>query len=155
MEAQMSKYLMLNPLKIGFEDLFNNMAKFEKNIVTNYPPFNIKKTEDDKYVIEITVAGFDKTELEIELIDNNLIIKGEIKSKSEEETKYSYLYKGLASRSFTRTFSLSDSIEIKNASIINGVLKIFLDKFTPEVKKAKKIKIDEDETKDNREFLVE
>ena len=129
---------------VGFDDQFNKLAKihddFAKNI-PNYPPYNIRKVEDNRYVIEIAVAGFTKSEIEIEFADDKLIVKG---NAGDDNSLDSYLYHGIATRNFTRTFALNDQIEIKGAALVNGMLKIALERIIPEHKKPKKIEVSEE-----------
>ena len=117
-----------------------------------YPPYNIKKVDEDRYVIEMAVAGFGKSEIDIELQEGLLRITG--KCESPESTEY--LYKGIAERGFKREFSLADNVEVKSSSLANGMLKIFLEAFIPEEKKPKKIDIqDEEYPSQAAEFLAE
>ena len=138
----------LDKFFVGFDDQFNRMAKlhddFTKNI-PNYPPYNIKKTGDNTYVIELAVAGFAKQDIEIEFADDKLIIKGNTKDEESSD----FLFKGIAARNFTRTFVLDDQIEIKDAAIFNGMLKIALERIIPDHKKPKKI-----EVKDSDDVVV-
>lgn len=125
---------------IGFDDYYNYMTKLHDDIaknVPNYPPFNIKKVEDNKYVIEIAVAGFNKSQIDIELAEDKLIVKGNA-SESDDDT-FGWIYRGIANRNFTRTFALTDNIEIEGADLVNGMLKIFLERIIPEHKKPRKI----------------
>lgn len=126
---------------VGFEDQFNRIAKMHDDLtknIPNYPPYNIKKTGDNTYVIELAVAGFGKQDIEIELADGKMIVKGNISSQEQEEN---FLFKGIANRAFTRTFALDDHIEVRNAEMFNGMLKVFLEKIIPEHKKPKKIEV--------------
>lgn len=142
--------------KIDHNHLFGDLAKFDKYFVgydgmlkrmydaqdlmsktiTNYPPYNIAKVDDNKYVIEMAVAGFGKQNINIELANNVLVISGE--SNSDDSN---YVYKGIADRSFTRQFNIADTVEIKNAELINGMLKVWFENIIPESKKPKKIEI--------------
>ncbi len=126
---------------VGFDDQFNRLAKMHDDLtknVPNYPPFNIKKVEENKYVIEMAVAGFSKQELELEFVDDKLIVKGKA---NEDNAALEWLHKGIASRNFTHTFALNDQVEIKGAELINGMLKIALERIIPEHKKPQKIDI--------------
>ena len=117
-----------------------------------YPPYNIKKVDEDRYVIELAVAGFGKSEIDIELQEGLLRITGMCDSPESTE----YLYKGIAERGFKREFSLADNVEVKSSSLANGMLKIFLEAFIPEEKKPKKIDIqDEEYPSQAAEFLAE
>ena len=119
-----------------------------------YPPYNIKKVDENRYVIELAVAGFGKADIDIELQECLLSIRG--KCDSPESTEY--LYKGIAEQGFKREFTLADNVEVKSSSLVNGMLKIWLEAFIPEEKKAKKIDItDEDNEYPSQaaEFLAE
>jgi molecular chaperone IbpA len=125
---------------VGFDDQINRMAKMHDDLtknIPNYPPYNIKKTGDNTYVIELAVAGFAKQDIEIELADGKMLIKGNTHSQEEEN----FLFKGIAGRNFIRTFALDDQIEVKDAAMLNGMLKIFLERIIPEHKKPKKIEV--------------
>ena len=123
---------------IGFEPILKRLAEMSEAMpkIPTYPPYNIKKVDENKYVIELAVAGFGKQDLELELQDGTLTIKGNVSSEDAD-----YIYKGIAERAFTRQFTLADTVEVKNADLINGMLKIWLERFIPEEKKPKKINI--------------
>lgn len=125
-------------------DTVNYLAN---SATTAYPPFNLKKTDENKYVIEMAVAGFGKQDLEMTLEDNRLIVKGQ-SSVDSEETAEQVLHKGISDRAFTRQFTLADNVVINNAALVNGLLKIWLEHIIPEDKKPKKINIEEKSPKD-------
>ena len=139
---------------VGFDDSFNRIAKIHDDMtknIPNYPPYNIRKTSDNTYVIELAVAGFAKQDIEITIDDNKLTIAGNSADDGDN-----FLFKGIANRAFTRTFAIDDKIEIQDASLINGMLKIALEKIVPEHKKPKKIEVkDGSEKKSKKEFLAE
>lgn len=146
-------------LYVGFDDQFNKLAKIHDDLtknIPNYPPYNIKKTGDNTYVIEIAVAGFAKQDIEIELANGKMVVRGNTQSQDQEE---SFLFKGIANRAFTRTFALDDHIEVQDAELLNGMLKVFLERIIPEHKKPKKIEVkDPGTTKSKtskRELLTE
>lgn len=131
-----------------------DIADQSVQVVSKYPPYNIKKVDEDRYVIEMAVAGFGKNELDIELADSKLKVSGNVTSDDSSE----YLFKGIAERGFTREFTLADNVEVKSSSLVNGMLKIWLEAFVPEDKKPKKINIEDTETdgaESTAEFLVE
>lgn len=129
-----------------------DIADQSVQVATKYPPYNIKKVDENRYVIEMAVAGFGKTDLDIELQEGKLKVSGNVKSDDTTE----YLYKGIAERGFTREFSLADNVEVKSSSLVNGMLKIWLDAFVPEHSKPKKIEISDDEQPaGTSEFLAE
>ena len=127
---------------IGFEPILKKLAELSDSLpkIPTYPPYNIRQTGENTYVIEIAVAGFGKQDLELELEDGKLTIKGNVHTNDTDEN---YIFKGIADRAFTRQFTLADAVEIKNADLINGMLKIWLERFIPEDKKPKKINIDD------------
>ena len=125
---------------IGFDRMFDRL--FDESFVatTNYPPYNIVKTSDEKYAIEIAIAGFSKDDIEVETKENTLVIKT-IDKKDEEEDKTEYLHKGISARSFKRSFNLADDVVVKGATFENGLLIIDLERIVPEEKKPRKIDI--------------
>lgn len=140
---------------VGFDKVAEKLASVADQtakLASNYPPYNIKKVDENKYIIEMAVAGFARQDIEIEIVDDKLTIKGNVRSgeaaEEDSEGAWTYpivLYQGLASRPFTRTFNLADNVEIRGASLLNGILKIALDAITPEHKKPKKIEIEDEE----------
>ena len=131
---------------VGADQLAKNLKKnadWLANTAVNgtFPPFNLKKVDENKYVIEMAVAGFARQDIELTLEDNRLVIKGE--TKSDESDEGSYLHRGIAGRNFTRTFTLADNVVIDNAELINGMLKVWMEHLIPESKKPKKIDIKE------------
>lgn len=124
---------------VGFDDVFRRIADFSESLpkIPTYPPYNIRKTAENTYVIELAVAGFGKQDIELVLEDNVLTVTGKTTSDPDAE----YVFKGIADRAFTRKFTLADTIEVKNADLINGMLKIWLERFIPESKRPKKIDI--------------
>jgi molecular chaperone IbpA len=144
---------------VGFDDTYNRLSKIHDDLtqsIPNYPPYNIKKINDNTYVIELAVAGFARQDIEVVLEDNKLIIKG----TSSDDTE-NFIFKGIANRAFTRTFALDDRIVIKDAAMFNGMLKIALEKIIPEHRKPRKIEINDEPStvsefaKGNPQFLVE
>lgn len=140
---------------VGFDDQFNRLAKMHDDLtknVPNYPPYNIRKTGDNTYAIEIAVAGFGKQDIEIELADNKMIVKGKA---GLEEKETDFLWKGIANRNFTRTFALEDQVVVQDAELLNGMLRIFLERIIPEHKKPRKIDVKEKAQPSKKELLVE
>jgi molecular chaperone IbpA len=153
---------------VGFDKVAEKMSTIAEQtakLASNYPPYNLKKIDENKYTVEIAVAGFARQDLEIELDGDKLIVKGNVQQGEEAEkdskgewTWPQVLYQGLAQRPFTRTFSLADNVEIRGASLINGILKIALEAIIPEHKKPKKIEINDEETSaapSTAEYLAE
>jgi molecular chaperone IbpA len=124
--ASLSK--SLDPFSVGFDDVLDQIRDISETVAKvtpGYPPYNIKQVKENKYVIEMAVAGFAKTDIEVALDGNKLVIRGAT-VESEEEPE-NFIYKGIANRNFSRTFTLADKVEIKDAEIANGMLKIWLE----------------------------
>lgn len=138
---------------IGFDNVFKKLQEVTDGLpkIPTYPPYNIRKISEGKYVIEVAVAGFGKQDIEIELEDDVLTIKGN--TENDDDTA-DFMFKGIADRAFTRRFTLADSVVVKNADLINGMLKIWLERFIPEEKKPRKINIGEEETTE-KQMLVD
>jgi len=116
-----------SPFFLGFETFDNGWYDaVSQSIGATYPPVNVRKIDDNKYVIEVALAGFGKQDVEVNLDGSILTIEAKIRSEETDE-KDSYVYKGIASRAFKRSFTLNDKVEIKNADFINGLLRIFYD----------------------------
>jgi len=139
---------------VGFEDQLTHMQKLHDDVTKNipgYPPYNIKKTGDNTYSIELAVAGFAESQIDIEIDGGKLIVKGNSASKDDEKEE-NFLFKGIANRGFTRAFAIDDQIEVKNAELFNGMLKIVLERLVPEEKKPKKVPV---KTKGGPQYLTE
>ena len=124
-----------SPFSIGFDRLFQQLQAQSVVNQQNYPPYNIVKVDDENFVIELAIAGFDKKEVNVELEKNVLKIEG--KSKDDDKD---FIHKGLASRSFERQFTLADDVEVSGGKLENGVLKVELKRVIPEEDKPIKIK---------------
>lgn len=122
---------------VGYDQVFDRLREFHdtatKNI-PNYPPYNIKKASDNTYVIEMAVAGFGKQDIEIETEGDKLVIKGNAEQSEDDNDT---LYQGLALRPFTRMFTLNDQVVVDNAEMINGLLKITLERLVPKSQRTK------------------
>jgi len=125
---------------IGFDNLFEQLNRTFANSKSdgNYPPHNVVKLDDTHYVIELAVAGFSESEIDVELKENVLTVKGE---RVKSETEIEYLHRGISARNFIRTFPLAEHIEVRGATVQNGILAIALEQMIPEEQKAKKIQI--------------
>lgn len=131
----MSENLSLfnNPLMLGFDSLERMIDRAAKASQDNYPPYDIEQISDKKTCITLAVAGFGEEDLDITLQNRQLIIKGKLKISEENKNK-KFVYRGIATRQFQRVFMLAEGIEIKEASLSKGLLKIMLERNEPEVK---------------------
>ena len=124
------------PFTIGFDKLFSDMERIS-NINDNFPPYNVIKSSEDSYLIELAVAGFNKEELSIEYKDSILSVTGDNTTRQELE----FVHKGISERNFVRTFKLAEYVEVSSAKLEDGILRVGLFKNVPEAMKPKKIDI--------------
>ena len=127
------------PYSIGFDNLFDRLFDMDLESSNSYPPYNISKIDDNNYVIEMALAGFNKDDIEIELADSELTVRS--KKREDSNKDVNLIHQGISHRSFNRKFTLSEEILVKNAEMKNGMLIIKLEKFIPENKKPKLISI--------------
>ena len=120
---------------IGFEDIFNRFFELE-DFNGGHPFYNIKRIKDDKYVLEMALAGYKKSEVKVEVADGVLSLKGEARDEKED-----FVHKGIARRAFAKQLQLSDYVECKGARLEEGMLKVDLEYNPPEDKKPKLIEI--------------
>jgi molecular chaperone IbpA len=128
---------------VGFDDIFNNLVeKWEDGLdgFHEYPESNIKKITDDHYRIEMSVAGFSKDHLKIELEDETLVVSGETKEETKEE-KEDYLQRGIKARSFRQCFQLSEHDKVLDATLRNGILEIDIKREVPLPKRRLAVQI--------------
>jgi molecular chaperone IbpA len=136
----------LNPFyrnAIGVDQLFNriiNQIDHHGNDGTNYPPYNIIKTGENTFEVQVATAGFSEGEVDVEVKDNTLIVKG-VKADKELPEGHEYSHKGISARNFVRTFSLADYVEVTSASSKNGILTVKLERNIPEALQPKSIAI--------------
>ena len=129
-------------LSIGFDSMFNRMMNFPSTQQeSGYPPYNIRKVDDYNYVIEIALAGFSESDIEVEVADGVISVRslGE-KGKQNLDTP-DYVHRGIANRSFSKSWTLSDDMVVKGAEFQNGLLNINLEKVVPEEKKPRIVPI--------------
>ena len=129
-----------NRATVCFDRVFDILDRqFANSVSTTYPPYNIIKEGEDNYKVEIAVAGFKEDELDITVKDYTLTVTGE--QKRDESEGVTYLHKGISARNFTRTFTLGDHVEVKSATVQNGLLIVSLEREVPEEAKPKRIAI--------------
>ena len=125
---------------IGVDRLFDHiMDQFDHAAQSqNYPPYNILKTGDDAYEIQIAVAGFTEGEVSVDFHEGQLVVTGE---KNNDESEINYLHRGISARKFSRTFQLADYVEVRDAVMKDGILCVHLQRLVPEEMKPKRIAI--------------
>ena len=132
----------IHKFTVGFDNIFNELQRVTSQTRDNYPPYNVIKHSDDKFSIELAVAGFNDGDITVEVESNQLTIKGEQTQCLDDLVKeIEYLHRGISARNFVRTFTLADHVEVTNALVANGILTISLERKIPEEKKPKKIAI--------------
>lgn len=128
-----------NRATVGFNRMFNDLERqFANTQVTNYPPYNVVELDEHQWMITIAVAGFSMENLDIKLDKNTLTIEG---TPPEVADTVKYLHKGVAGRSFQRSFTLADHVEVVNANLSLGMLNIRLKRNVPEELQPKRIEI--------------
>ena len=139
-----SIFKQLRPVSIGFDNLFDHFENFfdEDQLVptSSFPFYNIVKKGDNKFDIEVALAGYDKKDIVVEYEDNLLHIKSVKETKSDKE-KDGVIHQGIAKRYFSKAFTIADDVEIEGAELKNGLLKVSLKKIVPEGKKPKTITV--------------
>ena len=131
---------------VGFDRLFSMLDQFSglDGAAPGYPPYNIERTGDNEYRITLAVAGFSEAELSAEAKENTLTIRGE---KGQEQKSGQMLHQGIAARAFERVFQLADYVQVKGATLRNGLLHVDLVREVPEAKKPRTISIATGDTK--------
>ncbi len=126
-------------LTVGFDNIFDQLSSLSQFEIPKYPPYNIKKVDDNKYQLEMALAGFTKTDLEVEVKDNTLTVTGN--SADDTENTNSFVYKGIAQRAFTRQWTLMNYLKVFSANFKDGVLVVDMELNEPEEEKGKKIEV--------------
>lgn len=121
---------------VGFDHLFDELDRVARHANDNYPPHNIVKTDETKYLIELAVAGFARDELDIEVKDRSLTVTGNHQNRGRE-----YIHKSISTKKFTKTFRLSEYVQVNGADLKDGILAIELEVVIPEEMRPRKIEI--------------
>jgi len=129
---------------VGFDSIFeefDRMLESTERHNSNYPPYNIRKINENDYKIEVALAGYSKDDIELELKDSTLTVRNKAKEKIVNEDSNGVIHKGISTRQFERAFTISEDIKVKNAELNNGLLNIDLERIVPEEKRARLINI--------------
>ena len=142
-----SIFKQLRPVSIGFDNIFDHFENFfdddqsfHTSLTSTFPFYNIVKKGNNKFDIEVALAGYDKKDISVEYEDNLVRIKSIQQTKSDKE-KDGVIHQGIAKRFFSKAFTIADDVEIEGAELKNGLLKVSLMKIVPEGKKPKKITV--------------
>ena len=125
-------------LTVGFDSLFDQLSSLSDFEAPSYPPYNIRKIGNDGYELEMALAGFSKSDVNVEVKEDTLTVSASKEGKDEEN---SFLHRGIAKRSFTRDFVLADTLHVEDVTFSEGILRVTLKQIVPEEQKPKKIKI--------------
>ncbi len=142
-----SIFNQLRPVSIGFDNIFDHFEKimddsdeFFRTPTATFPFYNIVKTGDTTYDIEVALAGYSKKDIKVDYADNLLTIKS-IKEEKNSKESNGVIHKGIAKRYFSKVFTIADDVEIKGAELKDGLLKVSLNKILPESKKSRSIEV--------------
>ena len=141
----LSIFNQLRPVTVGFDPIFDRFERmfdddFFNTPSVNYPPYNIVKTGDYTYDIEVALAGFAKEDIDVQYEDGIVTIKS-VHEKAEDAESNGTIYRGISKRHFTKSFTIADDVEVKGAELKDGLLKIALERIIPESKKPRTIEV--------------
>ena len=129
---------------VGFDGLFNRLNTMD-TAQSGYPPYNIRKINDLQYVVELALAGFSKSDIEVEVTDGTLTIRSTTAkddgADNDENNEINFVHRGIAKRTFSRAFQLSDDIIVQSADLQDGMLIVNLERVIPDEKKPRLIPI--------------
>ena len=144
MTRNLSVWNSLRPFSVGFDSIFeefDRMLESTERYNSNYPPYNIRKLSDNDYKIEVALAGYSKDDIELELKDSTLTVRNKTKEKVVNDESNGVIHKGISTRQFERSFTISEDIKVKNAELKNGLLNVDLERIIPDEKKPRLIDI--------------
>ena len=144
MTRNLSVWNSLKPFSVGFDSIFeefDRMLESTERHNSNYPPYNICKLSDNDYKIEVALAGYSKDDIELELKDSTLTVRNKAKEKVIDDESNGVIHKGISTRQFERSFTISEDIKVKHAELRNGLLNVDLERIVPEEKKPRLISI--------------
>ena len=124
-------------MTVGFDDIFDQLSSLSQYEIPNYPPYNIKKVDKDKYQLDMALAGFSKDDVKVEIKENTLTVSASSSDKEDD----SFVHKGIAKRAFKRQWTLAEHLEVGDAKLKDGVLTVDMKLNLPEEKKPRTIKI--------------
>ena len=141
--STLSLFNKLRPVSVGFDsvfDHFESMFNESPSLHTNYPPYDILKTDEHSYVIELAVAGFSKKDIEV-TVENGVLTVESDREDNAESSGQEIIHRGISKRYFKKSFSIADDVEIRGAELKDGLLRISMEKIIPESRKRKEISI--------------
>jgi molecular chaperone IbpA len=158
MKNNLSIFNNLRPITVGFDNMFDHFEHmlddsfFSNGTAGNFPPYNIVKTGENTYDVELALAGFNKKDIDVEYKENTLTVKskkldGTLKGMKEtqmdelQDKNGNIIHRGISKRMFSKVFTIANDVEVKGAELKDGLLKVSLERIIPDHKKAKTIEI--------------
>jgi molecular chaperone IbpA len=147
MKNNLSIFNNLRPITVGFDNMFDHFEhmmddSFFRGTMGNFPPYNIVKTGENTYDVELALAGFSKKDIEVEYKENQLTVRSKKQDKQEEtDEDGNVIHRGISKRMFSKSFTIANDVEVKGAELKDGLLKVSMERIIPEHKKAKSIEI--------------
>jgi len=141
--STLSLFNKLRPVSVGFDSVFDHFESIfndSLSLQTNYPPYDIVKTDEHSYVIELAVAGFSKKDIAV-TVENGVLTVESDREGNAESSGEEIIHRGISKRYFKKSFSISDDVEIRGAELKDGLLRISMEKIIPESRKRKEISI--------------
>ena len=139
--TNLSIFNQLRPFSVGFDDMFDHFDSMVSMAPSNYPPYNIVKTENNNYNVEIALAGFSKKDITVE-VENGILTIESVKDKSDkEEDTLGVLHKGISKRYFKKQFTIAKDVKVNGAELKDGLLKVSMERIIPEAMKLKSITV--------------
>ena len=142
---ELSIFNQLRPVTVGFDSVFDNFERMFSddffNTSSSYPAYNIVKTKNNHYDVEVALAGFNKKDIKVSYSDGQLSIESVKNNISKDKEENSVIHRGIAKRYFKKSFSVADNCEVRGAELKDGLLKVSLERIIPETKKPRIIDI--------------
>ena len=140
--TNLSIFNQLRPFSVGFDDMFDHFDAMVSMAPSNYPPYNIVKTDKNSYNVEIALAGFNKKDISVE-VENGILTIESIKTKDEKEVEDNdgVLHKGISKRYFKKQFTIAKDVKVNGAELKDGLLKVSMERIIPEAMKLKQITV--------------
>jgi len=140
--TNLSIFNQLRPFSVGFDDIFDQFDSMVSMGTSNYPPYNIVKTDKNNYDVEIALAGFNKKDISVE-VENGILTIETIKDDQEKEVEENngILHKGISKRYFKKQFTIAKDVKVNGAELKDGLLKVSMERIVPEAMKLKKITV--------------
>ena len=141
--STLSLFNKLRPVSVGFDSVFDHFESIfndSPSLHTNYPPYDIVKTDEHSYVIELAVAGFSKKDIAV-TVENGVLTVESDREGNAESSGEEIIHRGISKRYFKKSFSISDDVKIRGAELKDGLLRISMEKIIPESRKRKEISI--------------